>query len=88
MPASDEKNKESQEITPELILKAMGYKRVQKMGGNQMVIVPKMWLRLNGYQINDNYWIRITSEKDGTLVLKPANKEDITNMMEVNQCQV
>ena len=70
------------------VLKALGYKRVQTVARSTgAVIIPAMWLRLNGYKVDGHYFVKIVSKDDGTLVLQPVNKSDVDAILEANNVQ-
>jgi len=63
------------------IIKMMGGKRLQKVGGSLAVLIPIMWAKANGVQIDGDYYIRVRTMSDSVIQLEPLDKAEIETML-------
>lgn len=63
------------------IIRMMGGKKLQRVGGSLAVFVPAMWAKVNGVEIDGDYYIRVKMMSDSAIQLEPLNKEEIETML-------
>jgi len=65
----------------ELILKAFGYKRIDKLGGSYHVILPIMWVRVNTLKVDGEAWAKIVFDGEN-IVITPIDEAQLNKIME------
>lgn len=64
------------------IIKMMGGKRLLPLGGSRVVIIPKMWARVNAVEIDGDYYIRVKTMSNSIIQIEPLDKAEIEAMLE------
>jgi hypothetical protein len=60
---------------------AFGLQKLIRMGGSYVLIIPKRWVELYAYEIEEEdkptYWMQIMVEEDGNIHISPIDVKDL-----------
>lgn len=65
------------------ILSMLGGKSLYHVSRAYALFIPRMWLRLYGWKMDDRVWVKVEMDID-KITISPINKEEALAMMEVN----
>ena len=63
------------------IIRMLGGKRLQQVGGSKAIIIPSMWAKANAVEIDGDYYIKVKIMSDGVIQLEPLDKEELNTML-------
>lgn len=78
--------KEAVEEAPEkrkAILSMLGGKSLYKVSRAYSLFIPRLWLRLYGWEVDGRIWVNVKIDVD-KITIKPMGKEQALSMMGVN----
>ena len=63
------------------IIKMHGGKKLQRIGGSLAVLIPIMWAKANGVEIDGDYYIKTRIMDGSTIILEPLDREALDVML-------
>lgn len=65
------------------LLTMMQGKPLYKVSRAYALFIPRLWLRLYGWELDDRVWVKVDIEVD-KITITPIDKEEALSLMEVN----
>ena len=81
------KNVESLEGKRQAILTMLQGKSLYKVSRAYSLFIPRLWLRLYGWEVDGRVWVKVNVEVD-KITITPIDKEEANKMMEVNNVTI
>jgi len=69
------------------IFNSLGGKSLYKVSRAYALFIPRLWLRLNGWEVDGRVWVKVEHQGD-KIIISPIDKEEAKAMMEVNDASI